>query len=384
MKTVVEFPDQRLLAEEAAEWLIRLDADTPPTQADVKALGEWLQRSPAHREELQNLAALWGRMNVLTELAVPLGKSCAAASSGRRERSGTLGRSWLTQGLIAASVAASVIAAFAITIVLIHQAATDPLLTTNGLYATAVGQQQTTTLADGSEIILNTDTQIKVDYGDQYRDVHLLQGEAHFAVAKSAERPFRVYAGSGRIQAVGTAFSVYLNGEDVDITVTEGEVALASVNPSRTGAASSPQGTGHDLDAPGSGPDLDELLEPLGTLRAGQMATIRGAVAESAAGVIPRLEIPAPLAPDEVTQRLAWREGILTFSGERLEDVVRELGRYTTVSIEIPDAAIRDMRIGGRFPVGETEAMLAALETNFDLRVTHLAPNRVVLSAAND
>ena len=42
--------------------------------------------------------------------------------------------------------------------------------------------------------------------------------------------PFRVYAGGGRIQAVGTAFTVRIKGEDVDVTVTEGKVELASVN----------------------------------------------------------------------------------------------------------------------------------------------------------
>jgi ferric-dicitrate binding protein FerR (iron transport regulator) len=51
------------------------------------------------------------------------------------------------------------------------------------------------------------------------------------------------------------------------------------------------------------------------------------------------------------------------------------------VSIEIPDADVRNMRIGGRFPVGETDAMLSALRTNFGLRVTYLTRNRVILSA---
>ena len=70
------------------------------------------------------------------------------------------------------------------------------------------------------------------------------------------------------------------------------------------------------------------------------------------------------------------------FSGDSLEDVVKEVSRYTTVSIDLPDPVIRQIRIGGRFPVGETEVMLAALETNFNVRVTHLGHNRVVLTAA--
>src|ERR1044071_2700060 len=73
MGTIVDFPDRSEVAREAAEWLIRLDGDRQPTQDELTALGEWLQRNPVHREELENLAALWGRMNILTELAVPLG-----------------------------------------------------------------------------------------------------------------------------------------------------------------------------------------------------------------------------------------------------------------------------------------------------------------------
>jgi len=79
---------------------------------------------------------------------------------------------------------------------------------------------------------------------------------------------------------------------------------------------------------------------------------------------------------------LAWREGLLAFSGESLETVVNEISRYSTVNIEISDSAVRAIRIGGQVPVGQTDAMLAALEDNFGLRVQRLSPDHVVLSAA--
>jgi transmembrane sensor len=224
MKTVVEFPEKGVLAEEAAEWLIRLDADTPPSSQELRALGEWLHRSPAHREELEKLAALWGRMNVLTELAVPLGKSVEAVGPYRQT-------SWLRHGVAAAAVGAVFAAGL---VYLLRGSAENEPLTAKALYATAVGQQTTTELPDGSQIILNTNSQIRVDYSDRYRKVYLLQGEALFTVAESAARPFRVYAGTGRIQALGTAFSVYLDGADVEVMVTEGRVALASIEPTRT------------------------------------------------------------------------------------------------------------------------------------------------------
>ena len=83
MGTIVELPERKELAEEAAQWLIRLDADTPPSAEELRALGEWLHRSPAHREELESMAALWGRMNILTELAVPLGHASRAIPTRR-------------------------------------------------------------------------------------------------------------------------------------------------------------------------------------------------------------------------------------------------------------------------------------------------------------
>ena len=98
----------------------------------------------------------------------------------------------------------------------------------------------------------------------------------------------------------------------------------------------------------------------------------------------PYCEELEPIPPQALAQRLAWQNGVLMFSGETLENVVKELGRYTTLSIEIPDETIRSMRVGGRFPVGETEAMLAALETNFNLRVIRVSHNRVVLAPAQD
>lgn len=381
MGTIVEFPDRSELAKEAAELLIWLDADAPPSDDELKALGEWLRRSPAHREELESMAALWGRMNILTELAVPLASRPASARSRLARAIAATPPSWRRAGLLVTSVAAML----AVVVVLLARGpAVDPLLETNGLYATAVGQQETTALADGSQVMLNTNSQIKVDYSDSYRRVYLLQGEALFTVAKNAERPFRVYAGNGLIEALGTAFSVYLKGAEVEVAVTEGRVSLASMSPPRHGAAPASASGSAQGKIPSSGHGVDESsMKSLGVLSAGQAVTIHSPIAETAAGSASVLEEIEPIPPQQLAQRLAWSEGALMFSGETLENVVKELGRYTTVSIEIPDATIRNMRVGGRFPVGETETMLSALETNFNLRVIRLSHNRVVLAAAN-
>lgn len=56
----------------------------------------------------------------------------------------------------------------------------------------AIGEQETYSLRDGSSVALNTRSRVRLDWSDQYRDVHLESGEVLFEVAKDLSRPFRV------------------------------------------------------------------------------------------------------------------------------------------------------------------------------------------------
>ena len=375
-ENIVEFPDRKAIEEEAAAWLIKLDGDNAPSVEELASLREWLERSPVHREQLNSLAGFWGKMNVLTELAVPLGhlevREKSSYFAGLHRVILQFGRAGLVTAAILVGI--GVIATFWLR--------PNPVLNSNGLYATAVGQQQSTTLADGSVVLLNTNSQIKVDYNNEYRNIRLLQGEAHFTVAKNAAHPFRVYAGNGRVQAVGTAFSVYLKDHSVDVTVTEGRVTLASVD--RLGTSQMPRQVGQPGSNQSSGTNaiIDrELVEALGTIKAGESATIQDSPDADAMSTINTIET---VGAQEMVNRLSWREGMLTFAGDPLVVVVDEISRYTTISIEITDPVVRATRIGGRFPIGETDAMFDALEANFGLRVTRLRHNRVLVSAAEE
>jgi len=64
--------NRSMIEEEAGAWLIKLDNEAPLSAAEREALREWLKRSPVHLVELKNLADFRDKMNVLTELAVPL------------------------------------------------------------------------------------------------------------------------------------------------------------------------------------------------------------------------------------------------------------------------------------------------------------------------
>ncbi len=375
-ENVVTFPDRKAIEEEAGAWLIKLDGDSAPSAEELASLREWLERSPVHREQLGSLADIWGKMNVLTELAVPLGhpegRTNRSFAESLRHAIPQMGRAGFVTAVIVIGI--GVAATFWLR--------PEPFLSSNGLYATAVGQQQSTTLADGSVVLLNTNSQIKVDYNSQYRNIRLLQGEAHFTVAKNAARPFRDDAGNGRVQAVGPPFSVYLKDNTIDVTVTEGKVELASVSRPETNRLP-PPGTPPGTDqSSGSNAIIDSgIVETLGTIRAGESATLQSFLDADIVSTINAIET---IEAQEMAKRLSWREGILTFAGDPLEVVVDEISRYTTVSIEITDPVVRATRIGGRFPIGETDAMFDHLEANFGLRVTRLSHDRVLVSVAEE
>ncbi|MDC0000258.1 FecR domain-containing protein [Porticoccaceae bacterium] len=406
MNNISSFPDHKAIEEEAVNWLIKLDSESSPSRQDLRELTEWLSRSPAHRQELKSLNAFWGNQ-VLTELMVPLGKSSQSSLSSLFIG---IKRRWQFSGLVIKTSVTAAIATATLAITFSLLLLPAPIDSTNGLYVTAVGQQQSLQLADGSTVQLNTNSQVKVEYNQGYRNIHLLQGQAYFEVAKDPEHPFRVYAGNGRVQALGTAFTLYLQDSSLNVLVTEGKVALAamgSVEPNNASSSQFPIEPSSKLSNQPSNkrsnnrskgptsklsntninpavtnqmaqldPYVNSTSKQVGTLKAGQTVTLR--LAQQ--GDMPNNPIKA-IAREELDRLQSWREGLLIFAGEPLEQVVNEISRYTTVSIEIVDPDVRNLQIGGRFKVGDLDNMFKALEANFGLKVTRLGYNRVLLAA---
>jgi transmembrane sensor len=365
MENIYPFTDNQRLNQEAAAWLIMLDGDKPLNRKSMAELHEWMSRSAQHREKLTGLAATWNKLNVLSELAVPLDKPA-------KPRRASV---WLPRPQSRFALA-SVTGVFVLCMIVLLAARLlpDSLDQTNGRYATAIGRQQQLTLADGSTLQLNTNTVVNVTYGEHFRDIHLLQGEAYFEVAKNKRKPFRVFAGKGRVQAVGTAFAVHLREDKVAVTVTEGRVVLAGVDDE---PVNQPGDT--VLDQP------PKFAENLGTLVAGQGAAIKNTLAEgsdaSSRVVLDELQV---FQTDDIDRQLSWRRGLLVFSGEPLEQVVKEISRYTTMDIEIPEEEVRSIKVGGQFEVGDTEMMLDAFEDTFALKVVRTGNNRVLVLAGKE
>lgn len=365
MKNVLEFSDKKRIADEAANWVLKFERAEGLSAHEKDQLTEWLDKDSSHRAYFERLSNVWSEANVLTELAVPI----------PQERS-FLG--WFLNPVISTHLrlgAATLVMLFAVGIS-VFIVMKQPIQH-NGIVYTDVGDQKTINLVDGSIIKLNTHSKVKVEYNEDYRNIYLLNGEAHFIVAKNKHRPFRVYAGNGRIHAIGTAFSVYLKDGSVDITVAEGKVGIASIQePVLNKPIPAVNSQAIKSTAPPS-------AKSLGTLQAGEVGVFVSQLDENSNKTHSFDQINE-ITEREVANRISWTSGVLVFSGEPLNDVVKEISRYTKVQIEFAEPELKQIRIGGNFPVGETETMFSSLETSFGLQITRLSSDRVVISSVKN
>lgn len=342
--------------QQACAWIAKLNGE--PSAADLQQLHEWMARSPVHRAEIRQLAKLWGDLDMLNELAIVQNPVAHAAVKVNRFFKLP---SWGMPTQIAAAL---------VMVTIISVVSLFGLDKTT--YTTAIGQQQLVTLNDGSTVLLNTNSQIKVDYSNAARNITLVKGQAHFEVMPNPNQPFNVYAGTGLVKAVGTAFSVYLQPEIIEVTVTEGTVELSALTQPAPSTPIVP-GTPDTPDSSATPAPTKVKVTKLTLLDAGQNARMNQN--NKSIQHIETVDAPA------IMQKLAWHQGLVRFSGDPLHEVVAEISRYTELRIHIPDPELRELRVGGFFKVGETDKMFEALETSFGVRAERQGNKLVYLVA---
>ena len=347
MASVVPFSNRKRMAAQASEWLSRIDRGLKGTER--AQLEEWLALDRRHPETLLEVAALWDQMEVLRELSdlFPLPTARSSRNHGKRL--------W---GRGAAVLAALALVAICVQLLLPLADQEPPAgepetlaARANSILSTAVGDQQVEILPDGSVVQLNTDSRIEVLYSASERLVSIHRGEVHFEVRHESARPFVVQAAGRRIQAVGTAFNVYVRDDArLEVLVTEGRVQISQsmASEARDNATS------------------NAVLEVL-RLTASELATI-----ELSGHII------TPVNVEERSSRLAWQRGMLIFNGESLESALQEVARYTDFRFEILDKELHAVRIGGVYKAGDVPGLIRSLEENFPLRIKHIEAEQIV------
>ncbi len=297
----------RSMRNEASEWLARLQSEYA-TEEDRRQFEAWAAADPERRKVYAELAGSWRRLESLRTLVNPAVQS---AKGPRRSR-----RRWLAIG-----TAAGVAALVGATTLLLMGARTKE-------FQTAIGEQRRISLPDTSTVELNTNSRVAVDFKESERLVLLERGEARFKVAQQSARPFIVRAAGRLIRAVGTEFNVRIEGDRVDVLVVEGAVSFT--DPA----------------------DASPIM-----VRAGQASTSSH----------PKKAVF--VAPDELERKLAWHDGMVSFQGETLREVLAELGRYNPVQFVLADEAAAKVRVSGYFRATDVPTFLTRLEENFPLEV---------------
>lgn len=101
---------------------------------------------------------------------------------------------------------------------------------TYAAYRTTTGERRSIVLADGSRLMLNSATHLRVSEDfSKTRYIELTDGEVFFDVAHDARKPFIIQSGSLTTKVLGTSFNIraYRQSPDVSVSVVSGRVSVS-------------------------------------------------------------------------------------------------------------------------------------------------------------
>ena len=305
--------------DEAARWFVEFSTGTHDAR-QTREFDTWLRKSPEHVRAYLEMFPVWedaacegtARGSSAEELiarassepanVVRFEKALPAVESSSRMAPRARRPSWL-------AAAAILLIAIASTLFWQHYR--------GDLYVTAIGEQRSIALPDGSTIELNARSTLRVRFTSVERRVELVSGQALFRVARDSRRPFVVQSDRARVRALGTRFDVNERRASTTVTVLEGTVGVAS--------------------------SADEIV-----LAAGE----RLSVTPDGVGPPTRAGLSAAIA---------WRQRRLDFSSTPLADVAEEFNRYNERQLEIRDPRLESLDVSGVFSASDLPSLVRFL-----------------------
>lgn len=299
-----------VLIEQAAEWLVRLDAgECQPAEFDA-----WQQQAPEHARAAQSLLGVMGRFQ-----RVAPGPARAALQAAKRAPKSRLG------------TALGLCAALLLPGWLVWQHTPVGYLLAD--IRTGTAQWQTRRLDDGSLIRLNGRTAVDVQFDAAQRRLHLVQGEILVDVAADRQRPFIVETAFGRIRALGTRFIVQQDEHGTRLLMLESKTAVSAMGNPQTVQVSAGQQL--YIDAHG-----------LGT----------------------------PAAVDTRGLEQAWEQKQLVAQERPLPEVLEELARHHGGYLYFDAQALQGLRVSAVLPLDDSPRALRLLSQSMGLTVTQYSP----------
>ena len=315
---IIRFPGTSVAEIEAAAatWLARTTSGNL-TLSELAEFEFWRAASPDHDRIYREMEGLWDRLGAGTVRRSVYSRMLA----GLRAREGIAG--WgVRLGQIAAALACMVLAS-------------QYLSTWRYEYHTAPGEIREVTLMDGSVVHMRGNTALEAHVSESgARIIELARGEAFFEVVHDPSRPFTVTAGSGAIHDIGTGFSVELDGQDVNVAVEHGVVAVVAGGRS-------------------------DILNP------GQRVAFN----------------PYDMGrkvPIDTSLISAWRRGLYVADSKPLGDVLNDIDEYHPGRIVVTSRTLAARRVNAVVQFDHVDAWLDALNETRGVSVRHWGPLIIV------
>jgi transmembrane sensor len=324
--------------EAAADWVTRQGSDQR-TRDDDQQLQTWLAADRANGAAFDAHAGIF---NAVGDLADNPEARAILMGSGKTPARRIDRRLLLGGGLAAAAAVTGVIGA-------------DLLAAKT--YRTEPGEQRRLRLADGSTVMLNTRSQLRVRFDKDERRLFLDHGQAWFQVAKDAQRPFRVFVGQDEVRALGTAFDVRREGQRATVTLEEGKVAIFRDTTSQRLPATAAGGKSKLLAGP---------VAPSVILSPGDEVRLIPAAA------------PAVVAVD-LAHVQAWRTERVILESTPLGEAVAEFNRYGGPRLVLGDADLSTLPVSGVFHTDRPQAFAEAIALSFPVEA-HAGDGQIVLT----
>ena len=328
---------ERML-DEATKWFVLMRVDEISDER-AKKFCEWIEQNDDHLTAYTEIGGFWDNLSIDQE--VNLEKKQDNIVSFKKlsiQKSSEVKASWYSFQNFH-SVAASIAALFVIAYFYSGSLFMDH-------YSTDVGEITDIILADGSHLVMNTNSEISVDMQDNQRIVYLTKGEVFFEIAKDAARPFYVETDGGLVKVLGTKFNIRNRGNHSDITVIEGLVSVT--DHARFEETSSVSRAKYNLTK-----DQKFILGDENTKN--EIQTVKSSHAVS------------------------WRMRQLIYNGETFKELIADLNRYYKKQIRIGDLELNNIKVIATVKIKDQETTLKALAKSYNITIEHVSGDIIYL-----
>ena len=321
----------RRIRKQAAWWVMELHAPERDAALEDK-VRHWIAQDPRHAAAFELANEAWQQTGDLPA-NLPARPNGAAAKRARPKIS------TLALAGMAAVCAAGIAAVY---------------LLRDGTLVTGPGEQRMVELSDGTQVSLNANSRVAIQYDDRVRKVTLTRGEALFNVIKHQLRPFVVIIGDRKVVAMGTSFEVRREdpaGSAFAVTLVEGRIAIE----------------------PLSWPDAlpSESLAGLKLLNPGERLRFDGKAAE-------KKDSPA------IERVTAWQRGQLIFEDTSLSEAAAEFNRYGTHKLLIDGPDLGKLRVGGVFKISDPSSFALAMAAAYHVRIVNRGHTTILIDQQAD